>query len=43
MFKAWWDLGMLAAESQQVMWLRYLKLATGGSQASAYAGRWFSV
>lgn len=39
MFKAWWDVGMLAAESQQVMWLRYLKLAAGGSEASAEARR----
>ena len=39
MFKAWWNFGMLAAESQQVMWLRYLKLAAGGSKASAEAGR----
>ena len=42
MFKAWWDFGMLAAESQQVMWLRYLKLAAGGSKASAEAGRMIS-
>jgi hypothetical protein len=42
MFKAWWDLGMLAAESQQVMWLRYLKLGAGGMQASAEARRMVS-
>ena len=42
MFKAWWDFGMLAAESQQVMLLRYLKLAAGGSKASAEASRMVS-
>jgi len=39
MFKAWWDIGMLAVESQQVMWLRYLRLAAGGPNASAEAQR----
>ena len=39
MFKPWWDLGMLAAESQQVIWLRYLRLAAGGSKASAETRR----
>ena len=39
MFKAWWDIGMLAAESQQVIWLRYLKLAAGGPKASTEARR----
>ena len=33
---------MLAAESQQVMWLRYLKLAAGGSKASAETRRMVS-
>ena len=42
MFKAWCYLGMLAAESQQVMWLRYLKLGAGGSEASAEARRMVS-
>ena len=42
MFRTWWDLGMLAAESQQVMWLRYLKLAAGGSKASAETRRMVS-
>ena len=42
MFKPWWDLGMLAAESQQVIWLRYLRLAAGGSRASAEARRMVS-
>jgi hypothetical protein len=39
MFKAWWDVGMLAAESQQVMWLRVMRLASGGATASAEARR----
>lgn len=42
MFKPWWDLGLLAAESQQVMWLRYLRLAGGGPRASAEAHRMVS-
>ena len=42
MFKPWWDLGMLAAESQQVIWLRSLTLAAGGSRASAEARRMVS-
>lgn len=42
MFKPWWDLGLLAAESQQVMWLRYLRLAAGGSRASAESRRMVS-
>jgi len=25
MFKQWWDLNMLAIESQQVMWLRFFQ------------------
>jgi hypothetical protein len=37
MFKPWWDVAMLAAESQQVMWLRFLKLAGGGPHASREA------
>src|ERR1043165_4779975 len=37
MFKAWWNIGMLAAESQQVMWLRFMRLAAGGPIASAEA------
>ena len=39
LFKSWRDLGMLAAESQQVIWLRCLKLAAGGPEASAEALR----
>ena len=42
MFKAWWDIGMLVAESQQVMWLRYLRLAGGGTVAAAEARRMVS-
>jgi hypothetical protein len=42
MFKTWWSLGMLAAESQQVMWLRALRLAAGGSTASTEARRMVS-
>ena len=43
MFKAWWDFGMLAAESQQVMWLRYLKLAARGSKATGEASRMVAI
>ncbi len=39
MFKAWWDIGMLAVESQQVMWLRFMRLAGGGASASIEAQR----
>jgi hypothetical protein len=39
LFKSWWDLGLLAAESQEVIWLRCLKLAAGGPEASAEAFR----
>jgi hypothetical protein len=39
MFKPWWDVAMLAAEAQQVIWLRCLKLAAGGPQARAEAQR----
>ncbi|MGB9369416.1 MAG: hypothetical protein WCE79_25750 [Xanthobacteraceae bacterium] len=42
MFKAWWDVGMLAVESQQVMWLRCMRLAAGGPTASAEAARMVS-
>ena len=42
MFRTWWDLGTLAVESQQVMWLRYLRLAAGGSKASAETRRMVS-
>ena len=39
MFKTWWNIGMLAAESQHVMWLRCMRLAAGGPTASAEAQR----
>jgi hypothetical protein len=42
MFKPWWDLAMLAAESQQVIWLRCMKLAAGGSSAPREARRMVS-
>src|ERR1051325_10775562 len=42
MFKAWWTIGMLAVESQQVMWLRFMRLAAGGPTASAEAQRMVS-
>jgi hypothetical protein len=42
MFKAWWNIRMLAAESQQVMWLRFMRLAAGGRTASAEAQRMVS-
>lgn len=42
MFKAWWDIGMLAAEAQQVMWLRCMRLAAGGAAASAEGRRMVS-
>ena len=42
MFKAWWDIGMLAAESQQVIWLRSMRLAAGAPTASAEAQRMVS-
>ena len=42
MFKPWWDLATLAAESQQVIWLRCMKLAGGGPTASREAHRMVS-
>jgi hypothetical protein len=42
MFKPWWDMAMLAVESQQVIGLRFLKLAAGGPRASAEAQRMVS-
>jgi len=42
MLKTWWDLGMLAAEAQQVVWLRCMRLAAGGSTASMEAQRMVS-
>jgi hypothetical protein len=34
MFKAWWDIVILAVETQQLMWLRFMQLATRGPTAS---------
>jgi len=42
MFKPWWDVAMLAAEAQQVIWLRLLKLAAGGPAAHVEAQRMMS-
>lgn len=42
MFETWWNIGMLAAESQQVIWLRCLRLSAGGSTASTEAQRMLS-
>jgi len=42
MLATWWNIGMLAAESQQVMWLRCMRLAAGGPTASAEAVRMVS-
>ena len=42
MFKTWWNIGMLAAEAQQVMWLRCMRLAARGPTASAEAQRMVS-
>ena len=39
MFKAWWDIVILAVETQQVMWLRFMRLAARGPTASADAQR----
>ncbi len=33
MFKSWLNMTMLAAESQQVIWLRLAKLGAGGKRA----------
>jgi len=42
MFKVWWDIGILAAEAQQVIWLRLMRLAGGGARASTEAQRMVS-
>ncbi len=39
MFKAWWDIVILAMETQHVMWLRFMRLAARGPTASADAQR----
>ncbi|MGL4287008.1 MAG: hypothetical protein ACRCVA_11730 [Phreatobacter sp.] len=41
-FAAWFNLAMLAAESQQVIGLRMVKLALGGPRADAEARRMVS-
>ena len=33
MFATWYNLAMLVAESQQVMWLRFVRVAAGGPGA----------
>ena len=42
MFTTWWNVGMLAAEAQQVVWLRCMRLVAGGATASAEAQRMVS-
>jgi hypothetical protein len=42
MYPSWFSLTMLAAESQQVIMLRTLKLARGGGKAEAEARRMVS-
>ncbi len=37
MFRSWYNLTMLAAESQRVIWLRSMKLAAGGAKAEREA------
>jgi hypothetical protein len=39
MYRSWFNLTMLAAESQQVIGLRLMKLANGGPKARAEASR----
>jgi hypothetical protein len=39
MYKSWINLMMLAAESQQVIWLRSMRLAAGGARAQSEAHR----
>ena len=42
MYRSWINLMMLAAESQQVIWLRTLRLAAGGKKAKSEARRMVS-
>ena len=37
MYRSWLNLMMLAAESQQVIWLRTMKLTAGGTKAKREA------
>jgi len=39
MFQSWVNLMMLAAESQQVIWLRTMRLAAGGTKAQSETSR----
>jgi hypothetical protein len=39
MFKGWWDIALLAAESQHVMALRLMRLSTGDARANSEAQR----
>lgn len=39
MFKPWFDLSLSIVEAQQVMWLRGLKIAAGGTAANREAAR----
>jgi hypothetical protein len=39
MYRSWINLMMLAAESQQVIWLRTMRLAAGGAKAKSEARR----
>ena len=42
MFRLWYNMSMLAAESQRAIWLRLLKLSTGGPKARTEAKRMVS-
>ena len=42
LYRSWIDLMMLAAESQQVIWLRTMRLAAGGPKAKSEAHRMVS-
>ncbi|MBN9079688.1 MAG: hypothetical protein BGN87_18545 [Rhizobiales bacterium 65-79] len=39
MFKLWFDLSMLGVETQQVIWLRSMKIAMGGKAGEREARR----
>ena len=39
MYRSWINLMMLAAESQQVIWLRMMRLTAGGAKAQSEARR----
>ena len=42
MYRSWINLMMLAAESQQVIWLRTIRFAAGGKKAKSEARRMVS-